>query len=72
MIDFVAQEVGNYMLLRLLGQGSSADVYLAKHKFQRSYVAMKIYSSPANLHYIVRHLRFPQFLVQFNYVVTLI
>lgn len=47
MMDFVAQEVGNYMLLRLLGRGSSADVYLAKHKSRRSYVAMKIYKALA-------------------------
>lgn len=42
-MNFIGQEVNNYQLLRLLGQGSSSDVYLARHKYHRFYVAMKIY-----------------------------
>lgn len=42
MMNLVGQEVGNYKLLRLLGQGSSDCVYLGEHKDQQSHVAVKI------------------------------
>ena len=42
MMNLVGQEVGNYKLLRLLGQGNSDRVYLGEHKHHRSYVAVKI------------------------------
>jgi eukaryotic-like serine/threonine-protein kinase len=42
MMNLVGQEVGDYKLLRLLGQGSSARVYLGEHKYHRSHVAVKI------------------------------
>src|SRR5579859_4533809 len=42
MMNLVGQEVGAYKLLRLLGHGSSARVYLGEHKYHRSYVAVKI------------------------------
>jgi serine/threonine protein kinase len=42
MINLVGQEVGEYKLLRLLGHGSSACVYLGEHKDHHSYAAVKI------------------------------
>jgi eukaryotic-like serine/threonine-protein kinase len=42
MIHLVGQEVGEYKLLRLLGQGSSAHVYLGEHKDHHSYAAIKV------------------------------
>ncbi len=42
MMNLVGQEIGNYKLLDLLGQGGSADVYLGEHKYHRPYVAVKI------------------------------
>ena len=44
MMNLVGQELGGYKLLRLLGQGSFARVYLGEHKHHRSYVAVKILS----------------------------
>jgi|SRR5436305_1358321 len=41
-MNLVGQEVGHYKLLRLLGRGRSARVYLGEHKYQQSYVAVKI------------------------------
>lgn len=42
MKNLVGQEIGNYKLLDLLGQGSSAHVYLGEHKYLRSLVGLKI------------------------------
>src|SRR5579859_4803204 len=42
MMNLVGQEVGDYTLLRVLGQGSSDCVYLGGHKQQQSYVAVKV------------------------------
>jgi eukaryotic-like serine/threonine-protein kinase len=45
MMNLVGQEVDHYKLLRLLGQGSSAHVYLGEHKHHHSYAAVKISST---------------------------
>src|SRR5437868_3007257 len=42
MPDRVGQYVGNYRLLRLLGEGAFAQVYLGKHRFLRSHAALKM------------------------------
>ncbi len=42
MINLVGQEIGEYKLQRLLGQGSSAHVYLGEHKDHRAYTAVKV------------------------------
>jgi serine/threonine protein kinase len=47
MMNLVGQEVGDYKLLRLLGQGYSDRVYLGEHKHHHSYVAVKILGNPA-------------------------
>ncbi len=42
MIDRAGQQPGNYRLLRLLGQGGFADVYLAEHIHLETQAAVKI------------------------------
>ena len=42
MTDHVGQHVGNYRLLRLLGRGGFADVYLGEHIHLQSLAALKL------------------------------
>src|SRR5436305_1510442 len=42
MIDRTGQYIGNYRLLRLLGQGAFAQVYLGEHRYLKSAAALKI------------------------------
>jgi len=42
MLDRVGQHLGNYRLVRLLGQGGFADVYLGEHVHLNSQAAIKI------------------------------
>lgn len=42
MADRVGQQLGNYRLVRLIGQGGFADVYLAEHVYLNTKVAIKI------------------------------
>ena len=44
MSDRSGQHLGNYRLLRLLGQGGFADVYLAEHRHLGTYAAVKLLS----------------------------
>src|SRR3989442_154734 len=45
MVDRQGQQFGNYRLIRLLGQGAFADVYLAEHKHLETQVAIKVLST---------------------------
>ena len=45
MTDRVGQQLGNYRLLRLLGHGGFADVYLGEHVYLQSQAALKILHS---------------------------
>jgi serine/threonine protein kinase len=42
MIDPVGQQLGNYRLVRLLGRGGFADVYLGEHVHLRTQAAIKV------------------------------
>ncbi len=42
MVDFVGQQLGNYRLLRLLGQGAFAAVYLGEHQYLERPAAVKV------------------------------
>jgi serine/threonine protein kinase len=44
MIDRVGEQFGNYRLIRLLGQGGFADVYLAEHIHLGTEAAVKVLS----------------------------
>ncbi|HLZ62981.1 MAG TPA: protein kinase [Ktedonosporobacter sp.] len=44
MTDYIGQTFGNYRLLRLVGQGSFADVYLGRHIYLKTEAAIKILS----------------------------
>jgi eukaryotic-like serine/threonine-protein kinase len=45
MTDRVGQHLGNYHLLRLLGHGGFADVYLGEHLYLQSLAALKLLHS---------------------------
>ena len=42
MIDRVGQHVGNYRILRSLGRGEFAEVYLGEHLHLHSHAALKV------------------------------
>ncbi len=42
MIDYAGQQLGNYRLLRLLGQGGFAQVYLGEHIYLNTQAAIKV------------------------------
>lgn len=42
MADRVGQQLGNYRLLRLLGEGGSAQVYLGEHVYLKTLAAIKV------------------------------
>lgn len=42
MTDRVGQQFGNYTLIKLLGRGGFAEVYLGKHRYLKGYAALKM------------------------------
>jgi serine/threonine protein kinase len=42
MVDRVGQQLGNYRLVRLLGQGGFAEVYLGEHIYLDTQAAIKV------------------------------
>jgi serine/threonine protein kinase len=42
MLDRTLQQVGNYRIIRRLGRGGFADVYLGEHRYLKSAAALKI------------------------------
>src|SRR5579859_7111504 len=48
MADRVGQQLGNYRLLRLLGAGGFAEVYLGEHQHLGTQAAIKVLSAKLN------------------------
>lgn len=42
MADHVGQQLGNYRVIRLIGRGGFADVYLGEHVYLNTPVALKM------------------------------
>jgi serine/threonine protein kinase/DNA polymerase III delta prime subunit len=42
MVDYIGHQFGNYQLLRLLGKGAFAEVYLAEHRYLEVPAAIKV------------------------------
>src|SRR3989440_8859733 len=42
MVNRIGQQLGNYRLMRLLGRGSFAEVYLGEHLYLKSQAALKV------------------------------
>ena len=42
MTDYIDRQLGNYRLLRLLGHGGFADVYLGEHIHLKTLAAIKM------------------------------
>src|SRR5437667_7291673 len=42
MANRVGQQLGNYRLVRLLGRGGFAEVYLGEHIYLKNYAALKV------------------------------
>ncbi|HEY6410527.1 MAG TPA: serine/threonine-protein kinase, partial [Ktedonobacteraceae bacterium] len=42
MVEYVGQKLGNYQLVRLLGRGGFADVYLGEHIYLQTPAAIKV------------------------------
>src|SRR5579859_1079101 len=42
MSDHIGRQLGNYRLIRLLGQGGFADVYLGEHIYLKTKAAIKV------------------------------
>src|SRR5690242_4029570 len=45
MADYAGQRLGNYQVLRLIGRGGFADVYLGEHLYLKVPVALKVLST---------------------------
>ena len=42
MADLVGQQLGHYRVLRLLGRGGFAEVYLGEHIYLKNHAALKV------------------------------
>jgi serine/threonine protein kinase len=49
-MDRTGQQLGNYQLLRLLGRGGFAEVYLGEHIYLNTQAALKILNNPLSGH----------------------
>src|SRR5712692_4435040 len=50
MADFIGQQLGNYRLIRLLGQGGFANVYLGEHLYLETWAAIKVLHTQLTSH----------------------
>ena len=76
MADHVGQQLGNYRLIRLLGQGGFAEVYLGEHLRLKTQVAIKVLHTALEEDYeesflreaqIVAHLKHPHIVRVFDF-----
>jgi serine/threonine protein kinase len=42
MVEYIGQQLGNYRLVRLLGKGGFADVYIGEHIYLKNQAAVKV------------------------------
>lgn len=49
LMGFANQQFGNYRLIKRIGQGGFADVYLARHIYVRRYAVVKVLRGPLSL-----------------------
>src|ERR1051326_3021309 len=55
MTNWIGQQLGNYRLIDLIGQGSFADVYLGEHLQHGSYAAIKVLQVHLTESYEIEH-----------------
>jgi eukaryotic-like serine/threonine-protein kinase len=67
MFDYVGQRIGNYRLLRVLGQGAFALVYLGEHRYLKSAAALKVLRISLSEHEVQRFLQEAQLLVRLRH-----
>jgi WD40 repeat protein/serine/threonine protein kinase len=65
--DYVGQHIGNYRLLRVLGQGAFALVYLGEHRYLKSAAALKVLRISLSEHEVQRFLQEAQLLVRLRH-----
>src|SRR5438309_4230502 len=54
MAGRIGQQFGNYRLLRLIGHGGFADVYLGEHIYMGTQAAIKVLHTQLGTHEVVR------------------
>src|SRR2546426_5013000 len=67
MANRTGQQLGNYRLVRFLGQGGFADVYLGEHVYLKSYAALKVLHRTLKEEDVERFLSEAQTLVQLRH-----
>ncbi|HZU03640.1 MAG TPA: protein kinase [Ktedonobacteraceae bacterium] len=67
MIDRVGHYIGNYRLIRLLGQGGFAQVYLGEHRYLKSAAALKVLQRSLTEQEVQRFLEEAQTLVRLRH-----
>src|SRR5438128_1839668 len=67
MLDRIGQQLGNYRLIRLLGQGSFAEVYLGEHVHLKTQAAIKVLHTSLEEGEVERFLREAQTVARLNH-----
>ena len=67
MTDHIGEQLGNYRLLRLLGQGGFAAVYLGEHVYLQSHAALKVLHTRLGEEEAARFVREAQLLARLSH-----
>src|SRR5437764_9594609 len=67
MVDRQGQQLGNYRLLRLLGRGGFAEVYLGQHLYLNKQAALKVLQIALNEEDVERFVKEAQILASLNH-----